>query len=182
MFVVAPSPKLQFRFVIVPLEVSVNVTSNGATPLVGVALNNATGTTAPLPVTALVAAPPLAVAKSTLLVNPPAATGANRTVTLVQPATVTVPVPPGATVYGLPAVTANGAAPLAVPLNVWPPVLITEKFWLLVCPTVSVPKLRLAGATANCGGLTATIRLFCVLVATPTGPLTISRTGLVPAG
>src|SRR3989442_7592676 len=254
MFVVAPSPKFQFRLVIVPVEVSVNVTSNGATPLVGVALNSATGTTAPLPVTALVAAPPLAVAKSTLLVNPPAATGANRTVTLVEPpagtvnaapattlygppltvavplvtavpplllttntrcdvvpvaivpksrlaaftaiwppvtpvpltavveappllanttlvlnapaasganATVTVPVPPGATVYGLPAVTANGAAPPAVPFHVWPPVLITAQFRLLVCPMVSAPHARLAGATARCRRVAATVRIVC---------------------
>ncbi len=38
-----PSPKLQRRFVIEPVDVSVNVTFNGAVPLVGAALNAATG-------------------------------------------------------------------------------------------------------------------------------------------
>jgi len=51
-FVVPPSPKLQFRFVIVPVDVSVNVTVNAAAPFVGVALKLATGTIAPLPVIA----------------------------------------------------------------------------------------------------------------------------------
>src|ERR1017187_6298665 len=42
---VAPSPKLQNRFVSVPVEVSVNVTVNGQAPRVGVALKLATGAT-----------------------------------------------------------------------------------------------------------------------------------------
>src|SRR5437870_9255112 len=82
---VAVSPKLQNRFVIVPVELSVNVTVSGAAPLVGAAANTATGTTAPVPVTVLVELPPLAVVKMTLLVKPPAVSGLNCTVTLVVP-------------------------------------------------------------------------------------------------
>src|SRR2546425_1225299 len=142
MLVVAPSPKLQFRFVIVPVEVSVNVTSNGATPLVGVALNNATGTTAPVPVTALVEAPPLAVAKSTLLVKPPAATGANRTVTLVEPPAGTVNAAPDRMLYGPPLT-------VAVPLvTAVPPLWDTTNPRCDVLPVAMVPKSRLAGFTA----------------------------------
>ena len=52
-FVVAPSPKFQNRLVIVPVDVSVKVTKSGDVPLVGMALNRATGaptTTVKLPV------------------------------------------------------------------------------------------------------------------------------------
>src|SRR5258708_37181234 len=94
MLVIAPSPKLQLRLVIVPVEVSVNVTANGAGPLVGAAEKLAAGTTAPVPVTALVELPPLAVVKITLFVNPPAATGANRTVTFEDAPATKVNVPP----------------------------------------------------------------------------------------
>src|SRR5881628_3607900 len=142
MFVVAPSPKLQFRFVIVPVELSVNVTSSGATPFVGVALNNATGTTAPVPVTAVVEAPPLAVAKSTLLVNPPAETGANRTVTLVEPPAGTVNAAPATMLYGPPLT-------VAVPLvTAVPPLLLTTNTRCEIEPVAITPKSRLAGFTA----------------------------------
>src|SRR5437762_12002423 len=43
MFVVAPSPKLQLRLVIEPIELSVKVTASGAAPLVGLSLKLATG-------------------------------------------------------------------------------------------------------------------------------------------
>ena len=43
--VVDPSPKFQERFKIVPVEVSVNVTTSGHEPLVGVAEKLATGAT-----------------------------------------------------------------------------------------------------------------------------------------
>src|ERR1043166_9895019 len=58
--IVAPSPKSQKRLVIVPVEVSVNVTVNGHAPFVGVAVKLATGTMAAAPVTGLVELPPLA--------------------------------------------------------------------------------------------------------------------------
>ena len=41
-FVVLPSPKFQNRFVIVPLELSVNVTPKAAAPVIGLALKLAT--------------------------------------------------------------------------------------------------------------------------------------------
>src|SRR5580765_3383993 len=100
-FVVAPSPKFQLRFVIVPVDVSVNVTSNGATPLVGEAVKLATGSAAPEPMMALVDCPPLAVAKITALVKPPTDTGANCTMTLVTP-------PPADTAKVAPDVTPKG--------------------------------------------------------------------------
>ena len=64
---VPPSPKSQSRLVIVPDEVSVKVTSKGANPLVGVPLKLATGTSAPVPITAFVALPPFAVVNRALL-------------------------------------------------------------------------------------------------------------------
>src|SRR2546428_13089508 len=42
-FVAVPSPKLQARLVIVPIELSVKVTVNGAMPFVGEPVNSATG-------------------------------------------------------------------------------------------------------------------------------------------
>src|ERR1051325_10541740 len=83
--VVAPSPKLQLRLVMVPVELSVKVTVNGTTPLVGVALNTATGTTAPVPTTMFVDVPPLAVVKIAVLVKSPSLDGANCMTTLVEP-------------------------------------------------------------------------------------------------
>src|SRR5712691_3575744 len=46
-FVVAPSPKFQKRLVMVPVEVSLSVTSKGSTPLVGFPAKLATGGTIP---------------------------------------------------------------------------------------------------------------------------------------
>src|ERR1051325_5698803 len=80
---VAPLPKSQNRLVIVPVEVSVKTTWNGTTPFVGDAVKLALGTIAPVPVSELVELPPFALANATLLVNPPAVTGAKRMVTLV---------------------------------------------------------------------------------------------------
>ena len=84
----------------------------------------------PVPVTPLVALPPLLV-KMTELVKSPGPAGIK--------ATVTIPVWPGATEYGLPAAMENGATGLAVPVKVRPPVLMTENWRLLVCPTVTMP-------------------------------------------
>ena len=47
----------------VPVELSVNMTTSGAGPLVGLALKLATGRTAPVPVNPFVATPPFAVEK-----------------------------------------------------------------------------------------------------------------------
>ena len=43
---VPPSPKLQFQFVTVPVELSVNCTESGAVPLVGEAVKAAAGPSA----------------------------------------------------------------------------------------------------------------------------------------
>src|SRR5258705_14024606 len=106
-FNVTPSPKFQNRPVIVPVEVSVNVTFSGVTPLVGDAVKFAEGTIAPVPVTALVERPPLAVLKITLLVKPPAVTGANCTVTLVDPPAGTLNDAPATIEYGPPVTVAT---------------------------------------------------------------------------
>ena len=59
--------------------------------------------------------------------------------------------------------------------------LMTENGIEFVAPTVTAPKSRLDGLMTNCGGLMATMRFALVLVLTPTGPVTMSRTVLVPA-
>src|SRR5712671_5265727 len=116
---VAPSPKFQKRLVIVPVEESVNATARGATPLVGVPEKAATGTCAPVPATVLVALPPLAVVKMTLLVNPPTATGVNCTTTLLDPPGGSANVAPDRIEYGPPV---TEATPL---VTVVPPVFVT---------------------------------------------------------
>src|SRR5258706_13455142 len=115
---IPPSPKLQNRLVIVPVEVSVNVTVSGTAPLVGVAVKLAAGTTAPVPVSALVEFPPLALTNSTALVKPPTATGANCTTTLIEA--------PQTRLNVLPEIAANGPpVPVPVPLvTVGPPLLV----------------------------------------------------------
>ena len=84
-FVVVPSPKSQNRLVIVPVEVSVKVTVNGLTPLVGLPVKEATGAIAPVPVTGLVLPPALLLLKVTRLVKLAVLAGAKLTTTLVQP-------------------------------------------------------------------------------------------------
>jgi hypothetical protein len=123
-------------------------------------------------VTAFVETPPLLL-NTTLLVNALADPGAKLT--------VTVPVCPGPTAYGLPLVTVNGDGAEAVPASVTSPVLITENGSVLVKPIVTDPKSRLTGLTTNSGGRTTTIKLARVLVLVPTGPLTINCTVFVPA-
>ncbi len=88
-FVVVPSPKFQKRFVIVPIEVSVKVTSNGTNPLVGVPVKPATGMMAPVPRTGTFVPPPLLVRTMSLL-NEPAVMGLNRTARLVEPKPATL--------------------------------------------------------------------------------------------
>ena len=76
------SPRFHDRFSgAVPVDVSVNVTVNGSTPLLGMAVKLAVGATAPVPVTVFVEFPPLLV-KITTLVNPPVDGGAKLTVTV----------------------------------------------------------------------------------------------------
>jgi len=84
-FVVEPSPKFHTRLVMVPVEVSVNVTSSGHAPLVGFTVNEAPGTAAAVPMMELMLEPSLALAKITTLLNVPALPGAKRTTTFVEP-------------------------------------------------------------------------------------------------
>src|ERR1041384_1371865 len=142
MLVAEPSPKLQNRLLIVPVEVSVNVTVNGAAPLVGVAPKLATGTIAPVPVTVLVEPPPSALLKITVLVNPFVLVGAKLTTTFAEA--------PPANVNGLPDTTLNGppvtvANPL---LTVVPPLLVTTNTRCDELTVATVPKSRLPGLTA----------------------------------
>src|SRR5206468_6854269 len=147
------------RCEVVPVAIVPKSSDSGLTPIcAGVK---------PTPLTALTEFPPLLL-KTTSSLNVPAATG--------RKLTDTVCVWPGATVYGLPALTANGAGADTVPFNVTSPVLITENVCVLVCPIVTAPKNRLSGLTTNCGGWSTTIRLACVLVPAPTGPLAIKLT------
>src|SRR5258708_481084 len=83
-FVVEPSPKFQNRFVIVPAEVSVKLTVNGAMPMLGFPTKLAVGTKAPVPVTGLVLLPPLPL-KGTPLLKLPALVGLKLTARLVEP-------------------------------------------------------------------------------------------------
>jgi hypothetical protein len=140
-FVVEVSPKSQNRLVIVPVELSVNVTDNGASPLIGLPLNVATGTIAPVPVTVLVESPLLGVEKTTLLVNVAALTGANRTVTLVEPKPGTLKLPPETIVNGPPPTV---TVPLVIAV---PPELVTTKLAWAVAPAARMSKSILAGVT-----------------------------------
>src|SRR6266478_6004769 len=137
--VVALSPKSQNRLAIVPVDASLNVTTSGTGPVVGVPVKLATGTIAPVPVTVFVDGPPLAVLKITVFVNPPADEGLNRTTTLVEP--------PGGTLKVLPDTTLNGGPDtVAVPLlTVVPPLLVTVKTACELVPVGRVPKSRAIG-------------------------------------
>ena len=81
---VKPSPKFQERLVIVPVEVSENVTVRGSNPAVGFAVKAPIGICAPIPVTELDRLGPLLAKKVTWLVNGPTLTGVNRTETFVE--------------------------------------------------------------------------------------------------
>ena len=83
--VVVPSPKSQNRFVIVPLDESVNVTVKGFSPLSGVPLKLALGTIAPVPMMEFVLLPSLLVVKTTTLLKLAALAGVKRTTRLDEP-------------------------------------------------------------------------------------------------
>src|ERR1700729_3673203 len=88
-FVVPPSPKVHNRFVMVPVDVSVKMTPNGARPAVGLPLKLGVGTIAPVPVRAFVAPPPLLV-KITWPVKLPALAGVKLTTTFAEPRAATL--------------------------------------------------------------------------------------------
>src|ERR1017187_2794708 len=156
-FVVPPSPNVQDRFVIVPVDVSVNVTSNGTRPLVGVPLKLAMGMVAPAPITGFVESP-MFVAKTTLSVKLPVIAGVKLTTTFVELRV--------ATENGLPETIENGAPPTtAVPLSVTPLPLVTTKLSCAVVPVRIAPKSRLAGVTTKLKEVTALSKFTAVLFA-----------------
>src|SRR6266702_8771661 len=91
----------------VPLELSVKLTVSGLRPLVGLPLKLAPGATAPVPVSALVLLPSLAVLTTTTLLKVPALPGAKLRTRLVElkplrlkgvPETMVNPGEPGLTI------------------------------------------------------------------------------------
>ena len=139
--VVASSPKLQNRLVIVPVELSVNVTASGTAPLVGLPRNNATSGIAPAPLIELVEPPPLAVAKTTLFVKLPTVTGANWAVTLVEPKPGRVKLAPETMANGPPLTATVPLVTTALP------VLVTTKLAWAMAPVARVPKSTAVGVT-----------------------------------
>src|SRR5438445_443233 len=109
--VVNPSPKFQNLLVIVPVELSVNVTTSGVAPLVGLASKSATGVIAPEPVTVLMLPLPLPVVNTTALLKLLPFPGAKRTTTLVEPPPGSAKRPPEVIEKGPPTME---AAPLVI--------------------------------------------------------------------
>src|SRR6266704_378304 len=105
--VVELSPKSQNRLVMVPLELSVKLTVSGLSPLVGLPLKLAAGATAPVPVSALVLLPSLAVLNTTTLLKLAALPGAKLTTTLVEPKAAKVNGVPERIVKGPPLIVAR---------------------------------------------------------------------------
>ena len=142
-FDTAPSPKLQERLVIVPVEVSVKVTVSGFRPATGVPVKLAAGTTAPMPKTEFVLPPSLPVLITTALLKLPALAGVKRMARLVAPK-------PGK-LNGVPDKMVKGPALIVtVPLDsAAPPTFVRTKFAWAFVPTAIVPKLMLAGDTAS---------------------------------
>src|SRR5438309_513068 len=68
----------------VPIDVSLKLTVSGRTPLVGLPVKLAAGTTAPAPLIRLLLLPAVVV-KTTVLVKLPVLVGANRTTMLLEP-------------------------------------------------------------------------------------------------
>src|SRR5437867_2699074 len=143
------SPKSQNRLVMVPVELSVKLTVNGLSPLVGLPLKLATGTSAPVPVSALVLLPPLSVLNTTTLLKLAALPGAKLTTTFVEAKP--------ARLKGVPETMLNPGEPgliIAKPLvSATPPWLVSTKLAWALEPTSTVPKLRLAGETPSCAGV-----------------------------
>ena len=126
------SPKLQNRFVIVPVLVSVKVTVNGVSPLVGAAVKLAEAGIAPVPITQFVESPPSPV-KISSLVKTPSTTGAKLTVAFV-------PVPPGIGTAFVPPPKKGAVTLLSEPLTKPQPRFVTVKLMSLVVPTATAPK------------------------------------------
>src|ERR1051325_5955979 len=140
---VEPSPKSQKRLVMVPVEVSVNVTDNCHAPLVGLAVKADAGTCAPIPVAELVRFGPLLVRKVTRLLNVPVLVGLNFINTLVEPW--------GGKVKLVADTILNGRAPtvIATFVTTMLPAFVATKLPCALLPSRSVPKSRFCGETAS---------------------------------
>ena len=167
--VVEPSPKSQKRLVIVPVELSVKVTTKGSKPAVGLAEKCAAGIRAPVPVSVFVLAPALAELTTRLLVKLAALPGMNWTTTLVEPKPVRLNAAPDKIRNG-PGVT------VAVPLvKAAPPVLVTTKVVCALVPIATMPKSKLGGDTTSWAG----VRLEPVTVFVLLPPLLTKTTTLL---
>src|SRR6266705_1140868 len=102
----------------------------------------------PEPVTVLVLLPPLLV-KTTTLLKLMALAGAKLT--------ATKPVAPGARLKGVPLWIAKGKVVATVPVRVWPPLLTSWKFCVLVWPRMTWPKFKLGGLRVKSGGGLVTV-------------------------
>src|SRR5437773_2193377 len=153
----------------VPLELSVKLTVSGLSPLVGLAVKLAPGATAPIPVSALVLLPPLPLLTTTTLLKVPALHGAKVTTRLVELKPARLKGVPERIVKGPPLIVAR---PL---LRDAPPWLVSTKLAWALEPTATVPKLRLAGETPSCAGVTPDP--VTVLVKLP--PLLVNTTTLL---
>src|SRR5439155_11731160 len=131
----------------VPVELSVKLTVSGLRPLVGLPLKLATSATAPVPVRALVLLPPLPVLTTTTLLKLATLPGAKRTTRLVAPKPARLKGVPETMVKGPPLMLARPLVRAAAP---W---LVSAKLAWALEPTVTVPKLRLAGETPSCAGV-----------------------------
>src|SRR6266702_1542374 len=166
--VVELSPKSQNRLVMVPLELSVKLTVSGLSPLVGLPLKLAAGSTAPVPVSALVL-PPLLLLTTTTLLKLAALPGAKRTTRLVEPKPARLKGVPETMLKGPPLMVAR---PL---LSDAPPWLVSTKLAWALEPTATVPKLRLPGETPSWAG----VRPLPVTVLAELPPLLVKTTTLL---
>src|SRR6266436_3756236 len=167
--VVELSPKSQNRLVMVPLELSLKLTVSGLSPLVGLPLKLAAGATAPVPVSALVLLPSLAVLTTTTLLKVAALPGAKLTTRLVEPKPARLKGVPETIVKGPPLIVAR---PLFSDAPPW--LVITKLAWTLE-PTATVPKLRLPGETPSWAG----VRPVPVTVLAELPPLLVKTTTLL---
>ena len=166
---VVPSPKFQNQFVIVPLEASLNVTTSGFKPFVGLPMKSAAGDVADIPISEFVLPPSLPEVITTALLKLPAFRGLNCRVRFVDPN-------PG-TVKGVPEIMRNGPPRIiAVPLlTAAPPKLVKSKLNCLEEPAAMIPKSSLEGETDNCAGVRPVPVIELVLLP----PLLVNMTALL---
>src|SRR5260370_26407839 len=132
----------------VRVQLRVRLAVRGLSPLRGRPLKLATRAPAPVPASALVRLPPLPVLTTTTLLKLAALVGAKRTTRLVEPKPARLKGVPETMVKGPPLMLAR---PLVRAVAPW---LVSAKLAWALEPTVTVPKLRLAGETPSCAGPT----------------------------